>query len=212
MPLPLVETHVIKSLDNQVPSDATTYADVSNTLQTRMAYEQQQSYLHTSSTQSQPNNGQSSLHMLGQPSNSHHVLFDDTQNIAIQSQTMAPMDGMLDGMKQQDHFGVPSYQPSAFNLNFNLPLSTALPPMPNSLFLPSFAALTTDTSQVLPNPSNLPPVPSTSSESALTSVLQSSSKGSGESQHSSGWTPLSQSHDGGSHASLTIVRTSVSAR
>lgn len=197
------------------------YSDLQNVLQERMAYEQQQNFMipeptgHRVTFANVPAEQNNVSHQSQQQQHSnlfnHSNGSQDLHTVA----TIPSVNPLIGNVPAHNQYGVSSYPPSTtFNNNLPLPLQNAMH-IPNTLFLPSFAALTSDPSStnIQPPPRVVPTSQSGSSEGAkysFTNVLQGSSRESGGTQRSSSWTPVSTSsatHEKeGNHGSLTIVR------
>jgi hypothetical protein len=189
-----------------------------NTLQERMSYEQQQSYLlpelaepthhHVHFSNSQAEAGAQT-----HPLNATQLLFNENSGQGTHSGKAAPVNALNGALAPSNEYGIASYAPStSFNTSFPLPVQNATH-IPNNLFLPSFAALTADA-----HSSQLPPASYSSNQGnsaentsyAFANLLQGSNNHSDGTQQSSGWTPFSNgsaSHgQENGHGSLTIVR------
>lgn len=197
------------------------YSDLQNTLQERINYDQQQSYTIQAESSGHHVNFAPGLldHSAHLPQHaaqhySHHAFGNESHMQGMSnSQSRISVNPLIGNVSADGQYGVPNYSASStFNNHFVLPLQNAMQ-LPNNLFLPSFASLTSEPSASTHQPP-FPPSQSASSEKpayAITGVLQGSShKGSDGGRQPNGWTPTTSSSNAqqnseANHGCLTIV-------
>lgn len=197
------------------------YSDLQNTLQERINYDQQQSYTLQAEPSGHHVNFAPGLldHSAHLPQHaaqhySHNAFGNESHMQGMSnSQSGISVNPLIGNVSTDGQYGVPGYPASStFNNHFVLPLQNAMQ-IPNNLFLPSFASLTSEPSTSTHQPP-FPPSQSASSEKpahAITGILPGNShKGSDGGRHPNGWTPTSSGtnphqNSDANHGCLTIV-------